>query len=73
MEVIRNIATEMTAFLISYFSSDAAIIMKENEDLLATDEDRIKYIEAVERIKNDSSKLETITLSNKREMKLVSE
>lgn len=73
MEVLKNIATEMSDFLISYFSSDSAKMMKENDDLLLTDEDRKKYINAIDKIRNKKSKSETITLSNNKEMKLVSQ
>lgn len=73
METIKSMANEMKEFLISFFGSDNDVMNRENDMIFSNDEDRNKYIDAVERLKNNEVKEVTIILSGNKIMKLVSE
>ncbi|HVW94454.1 MAG TPA: hypothetical protein VHA56_00630 [Mucilaginibacter sp.] len=71
-EVIKLITRAMGSVLGSYFNSDMDVMSDEAKRIFSNDEDRKKYIEAVERLKNTTNQQETITLSNEQTITLVS-
>jgi len=72
MEVIKIITRAMGSILGSYFISDMDVMSEEAKKIFANEEDRKKYIEAVEKLKSTDSKQETITLSTREKITLVS-
>ena len=71
MGIIKLITQTMGNILGSYFISDMDVMSEDAKKIFANEEDRKKYIEAVERLKKNS-KEETITLSNHEKITLVS-
>lgn len=71
-EVIKLITRAMGSVLGSYFGSDMDVMSEEAKQIFANEEDRKKYIDAVEKLKNTTERKETITLSNDRTITLVS-
>jgi hypothetical protein len=72
MEVIKLVTRAMGNFLGSYFSSDMDVMSEEAKRIFSNEEDRRKYIDAVEKLKNSDSKEETIILSTNEKITLVS-
>lgn len=71
MGIIKLITQRMGDILSSYFISDMDVMSEDAKKIFANEVDRKKYIEAVEKLKNDS-KEETIILSNNEKITLVS-
>ena len=72
MEVIRLISRSVGGILGAYFKSDMDVMSDEAKKIFSNEEDRAKYIEAVEKLKNTQSKEEPITLSTGEKIILVS-
>jgi hypothetical protein len=71
MDVVKQIQYALGRVIEMFFYSDDAM-SAEAKEIFANPEDRKKYIEAVEKLKNTHSAKETIILSNKNEITLVS-
>ena len=72
MEVINLITQRLVDILGSLFGSDMDVMSQDAKNIFANKEDRQKYIEAVEKLRSSDQKEETITLSNKETVTLVS-
>jgi len=72
MEVIKLISRSVGGILGIYFRSDMEVMSEEAKRIFSNEEDREKYIKAVEKLKNPDVKEEKITLSNNEEITLVS-
>lgn len=73
MEVIKIITQSLGYILTSYFGSDMDVMSDNAKKIFSNKEDRKKYIEAVEKLKNTPDlKEQTITLSNNETITLVS-
>jgi len=72
MEVIRLISRAVGGILGIYFTSDMDVMSDEAKKIFSNDEDRKKYIDAVEKLKNPENKEEPITLSTGEKITLVS-
>lgn len=72
MNVLKQIQRALNRVIEIYFNSDLDVMSSEAKEILSNPEDRRKYIEAVDRLKKNHGLEETITLSNKREITLVS-
>jgi len=72
MEVIKLISRSVGGILGIYFRSDMEVMSEEAKRIFSNEEDREKYIKAVEKLKNPDIKEEKITLSNNEEITLVS-
>ncbi|HTK20369.1 MAG TPA: hypothetical protein VL442_12665 [Mucilaginibacter sp.] len=71
-EIIKIITRAMGSFFVSYFDSDTDVMSDDAKKIFANEDDRKKYIEAVEKLKNSNTKEETIVLSNHEKVTLVS-
>ncbi|MCR8559292.1 hypothetical protein KXD93_16665 [Mucilaginibacter sp. BJC16-A38] len=72
MEVIKLIGQALGNVLGSYFNSDMDVMSPEAKKIFSNEEDKKKYVEAVERLKYTRDKEETITLSTNEKITLVS-
>jgi len=71
MTVIQQIKNAVGNVIESYFSSDLDIMSHEAKRILSNPEDKKKYMDAVEKLKNSEEKEVTITLSNHEEITLI--
>ncbi|CAN5396295.1 hypothetical protein BH10PSE19_BH10PSE19_23080 [soil metagenome] len=58
--------------VLEYFTSDMDVMSQEAKRIFSNEDDKRKYIEAVEKLKKHESESETIILSNDDEITLVS-
>ncbi|TZF85992.1 hypothetical protein FW774_02720 (plasmid) [Pedobacter sp. BS3] len=72
MKVLKQIQQVVGDVIESYFYSDLDVMSSEAKRIFSNPEDKKKYIDAVEKLKNTRSKEETIILSNNRKITLVS-
>lgn len=66
-----QIQSAVKSVLDSYFSSDMDVMSSEAREIFSNPEDKEKYLEAIKKLRGASHQ-ETITLSNKEEITLVS-
>ena len=73
-EVIKLIVRAVGGALSSYFSSDMDVMSDEAKAIFSNEEDRKKYIDAVDALRDPKGSKEpiTITLSNQEKITLVS-
>ncbi|RYE18693.1 MAG: hypothetical protein EOP45_13750 [Sphingobacteriaceae bacterium] len=72
MEVLKQIITAIKSVLHSFFDSDMDVMTAEAKRIFSNQEDRVKYVDAVERLKLEPEKEITITLSTGEEITLIS-
>lgn len=71
MTVIQQIKNAVGNVIETYFSSDLDVMSHEAKRIMSNPEDKKKYLEAVEKLKNPEQKEITITLSNREEITLI--
>jgi len=71
MTVIQQIKNAVGNVIETYFSSDLDVMSQEAKRILSNPEDKKKYMDAVEKLKNPEQKEVTITLSNHEEITLI--
>lgn len=72
MDVLSQIRQALVSILESFFGSDLDVMSPEAKRIFSNSEDKRKYIEAIEKLKNSDTNEETITLSNNETITLVS-
>lgn len=72
METIKSVARSLEDIFRSYFSPNMDVMSDEAKKIFSNEDDKRKYIEAVEKLKNSKSKEETITLSTNETITLIS-
>lgn len=72
METVSLIMLAVGKILRSSFTSDMEVMSSEAKAIFSNEEDRLKYIDAVKLLNKNPEEKQTITLSNKETITLVS-
>jgi len=72
MKTIKLITHSLENIFGSLFNSNMDVMTGKARKIFSNEEDKKKYVEAVEKLKNSQSKQETITLSTNETITLIS-
>ncbi|HEY0054283.1 MAG TPA: hypothetical protein VGB63_02910 [Pedobacter sp.] len=72
MDVLKQITNALGGVLGSYFGSDMEVMSPEVIRIFSNEQDKRRYIDAVEKLQNTHNQKEIITLSNDETITLVS-
>jgi hypothetical protein len=72
MTLVIKLFSRALGDVLEYFTSDMDVMSEEAKRIFSNEEDKKKYLEAVQKLNAHKSERETITLSNHDEITLVS-